>query len=220
MALIKCVECGNDVSDKATTCPKCGAQIQTQELKDNNGSEKICVECGSTIDLTTGICTNCGYNPEKISNQKKAKKKKVAFIVGGIVVVVLLALIIVMIINANKGNAYVIAACEELADEEGELPDIEEIYISEEIDDGSSTIDFVYRIYIEYESGWGTERVMYIVDDKNESYFITEYSSEKLTCYMGIAEMEIHGIEGLFEPSDNWEELSSSEVKKIEKKFD
>jgi len=25
MALVKCVECGNEVSDKATACPKCGA---------------------------------------------------------------------------------------------------------------------------------------------------------------------------------------------------
>lgn len=27
MALIKCKECGNDVSDKAKTCPKCGAKV-------------------------------------------------------------------------------------------------------------------------------------------------------------------------------------------------
>ena len=27
MALIKCSECGNDVSDKANSCPKCGAPI-------------------------------------------------------------------------------------------------------------------------------------------------------------------------------------------------
>lgn len=220
MALIKCVECGNDVSDKAITCPKCGMPLQTEELKDNNETEKICVECGNTIDLATGICTNCGYNPEKVNKHKKAKKKKVAIIVSSIVVVGLLLLAIVMAINANKGNAYVMSACEELANEEGGLPGIEKIYISEKIDDGSSTIDYVYRIYIEYESRWGTEKVMYIVDDKDERYFITEYSSEKLTCYIGIAEVEIHGIEGWFEPSDNWKELSSSDVKKIENKFD
>lgn len=27
MALIKCLECGNDVSDKASACPKCGAPV-------------------------------------------------------------------------------------------------------------------------------------------------------------------------------------------------
>src|SRR5690242_1893112 len=29
MALIKCSECGNDVSDKAAACPKCGNPIAT-----------------------------------------------------------------------------------------------------------------------------------------------------------------------------------------------
>lgn len=38
--------------------------------------------------------------------------------------------------------------------------------------------------------------------------------------YLTIAEFEVNGIEGFFEPSDNWEELSSSEVRDIEKKFD
>src|SRR4051812_41899682 len=30
MALIKCGECGREVSDKATACPQCGAPIQPQ----------------------------------------------------------------------------------------------------------------------------------------------------------------------------------------------
>ncbi|WP_454710983.1 zinc-ribbon domain-containing protein [Cupriavidus nantongensis] len=30
MALIPCSECGSDVSDKATACPKCGNPISTQ----------------------------------------------------------------------------------------------------------------------------------------------------------------------------------------------
>lgn len=32
MALIKCLECNNEISDKAEFCPKCGFPIQ-QELK-------------------------------------------------------------------------------------------------------------------------------------------------------------------------------------------
>ncbi len=32
MALIKCLECGNDVSDKASACPKCGAPATAQAL--------------------------------------------------------------------------------------------------------------------------------------------------------------------------------------------
>lgn len=32
MALIKCKECGNEVSSKAPTCPKCGAQVARKPL--------------------------------------------------------------------------------------------------------------------------------------------------------------------------------------------
>ena len=33
MALIKCNECGKEVSDKANTCPNCGAPITEDEIK-------------------------------------------------------------------------------------------------------------------------------------------------------------------------------------------
>lgn len=36
MALIKCYECGAMVSDKATTCPHCGAPLAKETAKDNN----------------------------------------------------------------------------------------------------------------------------------------------------------------------------------------
>ena len=33
MALIKCPECGNEVSDKALSCPKCGFPIYNYQSK-------------------------------------------------------------------------------------------------------------------------------------------------------------------------------------------
>ena len=35
MALIKCKECGHEISDKARTCPKCGCPVSVVEQKDN-----------------------------------------------------------------------------------------------------------------------------------------------------------------------------------------
>jgi len=38
MALIKCFECGKEVSDKATACPNCGAPpsgVKTRQRRDN-----------------------------------------------------------------------------------------------------------------------------------------------------------------------------------------
>lgn len=45
MALVKCMECGGVVSDKASACPHCGAPVQPAE---NN----ICVINGVERDLT------------------------------------------------------------------------------------------------------------------------------------------------------------------------
>lgn len=38
MALIKCYECGAMISDKATTCPKCGAPLTKESPKTDSGS--------------------------------------------------------------------------------------------------------------------------------------------------------------------------------------
>lgn len=78
----------------------------------------------------------------------------------------------------------------------------------------------IYRIYIEYRGSWGTEKVMYIVDKKGNTYFITAYIDEKLSCYLTIAEFEINGLEGFFGPGGDWEKLSSSEVEKYAKKLE
>ena len=34
MALIKCTECGHDVSDKASVCPNCGCPIEKEHLSE------------------------------------------------------------------------------------------------------------------------------------------------------------------------------------------
>lgn len=36
MALIKCKECGKEISDQATTCPNCGAKTETAKHKKKN----------------------------------------------------------------------------------------------------------------------------------------------------------------------------------------
>lgn len=51
MALINCDECGNQVSDKASVCPKCGAPI-IQRI--------ICPECKSRVSAKSIVCSECG----------------------------------------------------------------------------------------------------------------------------------------------------------------
>lgn len=220
MALIKCEECGNYVSDKASYCPKCSKEV-VNSISENktNKTNNVCKECGQEIDLAIGIYSNCGFDSLKEEQKKKNSKKKIGIILGSILAVVVLVLGILFVINVNKRNSYILDACEKLTDEENGLPDIEEIYISETVAE-EKTIDYVYRVYIEYEGCLGTEAVLYIVDGNGNTYFATAYGDDKLANYLTMAEFEVSGIEGFFGPSDEWEELSSLEVKKFEEKFD
>lgn len=220
MALIKCPECGNEVSDKAAVCPNCGVAISTIDTNTvaQNVNPEICPECGNEIDPNTRICGNCGYNPINILNKKKQNKKKLFVIIGIIAVIIVIVLSVVLIKKANKGTTYVVKACKALAEDESGLPDIKKIYISEKADVDFSTIHYAYRVYIEYSSGWDDNAVMYIVDDEGETYYITKNSNKKLSCYLSIAKTEIYGLEGLWGPSGDWQELSTAEILKIEKK--
>lgn len=53
MAIIKCPECGHQVSDKAATCPSCGVQIAGRVMK--------CPECGTVVFKDQELCPNCHY---------------------------------------------------------------------------------------------------------------------------------------------------------------
>ncbi len=53
MALIKCIECGSMVSDKASSCPHCGCPIK-------QSNTNICIECGTRIPANMSECPHCG----------------------------------------------------------------------------------------------------------------------------------------------------------------
>ena len=57
MALIECSECGKQVSDKASSCPHCGAPIN---------DKKFCKFCGEQIDHDCIVCPKCGKQVEEI----------------------------------------------------------------------------------------------------------------------------------------------------------
>ena len=51
MAIIKCPECGHQVSDQAKTCPGCGIEIEGKVTK--------CKECGEVVFSNLDVCPNC-----------------------------------------------------------------------------------------------------------------------------------------------------------------
>lgn len=38
MALIKCSECGKEISEQASSCPKCGCPTKENKIKNNKSS--------------------------------------------------------------------------------------------------------------------------------------------------------------------------------------
>ena len=60
MALIKCKECGNEISSSAKACPNCG-------YKNDNST---CPECGAKVKSTDEKCESCGFplQKKKINN--------------------------------------------------------------------------------------------------------------------------------------------------------
>ena len=65
MSLIKCTECEKEVSDQATSCPNCGAPINTDAQK------KFCKHCGEKIDKDCIICPKCGKQVEQLNDSSK-----------------------------------------------------------------------------------------------------------------------------------------------------
>ena len=50
MALIKCPNCGEEISDKAVKCPKCGAEFPAEK------PQKVCKECGEILSDDETVC--------------------------------------------------------------------------------------------------------------------------------------------------------------------
>lgn len=106
MALIKCNECGHEVSDKASVCPNCGNPIRDGH---------VCYECGTMITEGLSTCPNCGCpinNKEPImaSNSQiiykdPSKKGKGIFYIIGIVGYIILSVIVCALMRERDSSS-------------------------------------------------------------------------------------------------------------------
>ncbi len=62
MAIIKCPECGHQISEKATVCPSCGVEIAGKITK--------CVRCGEVYFKDVGLCPHC-YTPYQLQEPEE-----------------------------------------------------------------------------------------------------------------------------------------------------
>ena len=69
MALIKCIECGHKISDKATACPNCGYPIS----KELAVAEEDTTEENTNIKMINGVRVDMGIVAQMLVDKEKIK---------------------------------------------------------------------------------------------------------------------------------------------------
>ena len=81
MALVKCPDCGKDVSDIAPSCPGCGRPMGATDSpaaqktgSAGTGAKRrwMCESCGHMAEFKGGTCSYCGY-VSKAAGRKEAR---------------------------------------------------------------------------------------------------------------------------------------------------
>lgn len=91
MALIKCPECGKEISDKATTCPNCGCPIKEDVSEVTSSAEK---------ENVGGISESNSMTQNQMPGVKE--KSKAPFIIVGALVAALLLIVLVIKVIPKK----------------------------------------------------------------------------------------------------------------------
>lgn len=61
MAMIKCPECGHEVSDQAPTCPNCGCPIKKEQHNHNSMEYKVTKQVHSELKGRHMVGIVCGF---------------------------------------------------------------------------------------------------------------------------------------------------------------
>ena len=96
MSLIKCKECGKEISDTATCCVHCGCPI----IK-----ETICPECKKTIPNQETVCPNCGFQLEgksEVQPKNKTFNKRTLIPILLVAVIILIIVLVIVFTNGDK----------------------------------------------------------------------------------------------------------------------
>ena len=108
MAMIKCPECGGEISGKARKCIHCGKVLIEEVLP-----KKFCSECGKEVPIDADECPFCGcpFEDEKVTennnvaaNPKKNDSRKVKKVIIPVAIVAVIVIIVALTINIMRNS--------------------------------------------------------------------------------------------------------------------
>ena len=101
MAMIKCRECGEEMSDHAKSCPNCGME----------NSIMFCPECDKQLSSKATVCPSCGYDfKNKGSNTDDDRGENYGMAIAALICsffgcVAVVGLVLgIIVLNSNEGK--------------------------------------------------------------------------------------------------------------------
>lgn len=229
MALIKCPECGKEISDKAGKCPHCG-----KILKQESEIKNTCPECQMEIPDKITECPYCGYPLEEnetknsiscqiVKTIKKHKKYLCTIIVTVIIAMILGLFINYMRFSLNEDEMYVYENALKLKDMMND-PDSFKIYENAallEYYNDNGELEHKYTV-IEYgaTNGYGAN----IKDEAifEDTEYIMDYSDEPAKedgDYLDKMKIKLNVMSGFIHANDDTWKLIEIDVEKLKHKM-
>lgn len=116
MALIKCTDCGKEISDKSLYCLNCGCPVTKEESPKK--LHQLCPNCRNPMSPDSIVCPNCGTrlisvnrNPitENISFQSEpnntTENRKKGSVLRGLVIFIIIVAVFSSIIRSSSNKA-------------------------------------------------------------------------------------------------------------------
>lgn len=134
--LIRCPECGKEISDKAESCPNCGCPVSEMKSSQETSPEKkstqnICPKCEKVLDKY-GYCPSCGKyrtikpkNSANVANSEKPKKSCFQYFLTGIGILMLVCGVFSFFNNSNDKPRYTVDEKARIESKENDESDVE-----------------------------------------------------------------------------------------------
>ncbi len=228
MAIIKCPECGQEISDKAKKCIHCGKVFAEEAL-----TKKFCSDCGKEIAIDAVECPYCGCPIEDIKedcaskseNGKKKNIKKFIIPIAGIAVIAIIAVLIFNFVGSNLSEDEQLAY-QNAVEMKSMMRDPDSFRLYDEMfllkhrnDEGN--VDYIYTIF-KYggANGYGaitTDEAIF-----KDGEYIMDYADEPdeddpdyMNKLMAKVDLALYMLSG---DEDVWE-MVDIDIKKIKKKM-